>query len=432
MTPPLADDYPWLNDDNVALLQQSIKQLEQSTSPASKSIFFAEHQAPSWEQIMNCIKLSLDKQDQDLCRQIIEQLAESNTPLMLFSHQFGIMRNKLIRSSLESSDVESSLKLMDLLEEIEDSFAQIYLQVFLKRIKNRNYVRLSHIEQLKDKNLLSHFESHLVWMDRLIEAVSQRNPVLLPELCHERCSFGLWLKTEASELIRDRSHISQINQLHKTMHHVVFEVQKQLSKKHVGALLYSMLKKAEMYSLELGNEISLLNNIVIMSVYSKDPLTSLLSRRFLDRVLYGQMEVAKATEVPFSIIMFDLDHFKNINDSYGHATGDKVLVHVSNLVRNCLRKSDLIFRYGGEEFMIVCPSTGIEQARDLAEKLRQLIAQTPLLLDEQQIFVSASFGVTELVPHAYQVVDAQLVNEIIDSCDGRLYAAKRSGRNCVF
>jgi diguanylate cyclase (GGDEF)-like protein len=197
-----------------------------------------------------------------------------------------------------------------------------------------------------------------------------------------------------------------------------------------SAAIYGLMKKAETYSLELGSEISLLNNVVIMSVYNKDPLTGFLSRRFMERVMLNQMEIARATEAAFSLIMFDLDHFKQINDSHGHQTGDRMLEHVAAIVRSSLRQSDLVFRYGGEEFLIVLPSTKVQQARQLAEKLRQRIAQSPLPGDEA-LPITASFGVLQIVPDNYKMVDMMLVRELIGECDTRLYSAKERGRNCV-
>lgn len=422
----------WRAPENRALLVRLLNGLDRivGQETMAEGALVIERTYAAWPKIKACLLASLTDPNDPDCQKIIEHLANTNTPFMLFAHQFGVLRNLVLKEVLAERNIDEAAQVMALFEAMEEEFAAVYLAIFLNRLGTRNHVRLGHIRALNDKNLLSYFESHLEWMEHLIEAVRLRRQDDLPELDPTRCQFGQWLHSEGLQLIRDRSHVRQIKELHETMHHVVAEMHDLLALPHASSPLYALLRKAEIYSLELGNEISLLNNVVIMNVYSKDALTGFLSRRFLDRVLFGQMEVAKATEVPFSIIMFDLDHFKVLNDTYGHQVGDKALMHIAGLVRETLRQSDLVFRYGGEEFMLVCPSTNLLQARQLAEKLRQKIAATPLPHDVQ-ISVSASFGVSEVAPDFYQLVDSRLIEDLIAACDGQLYAAKRNGRNCV-
>ncbi len=421
----------WNQPENLGLLNRLLQELEQQleTTPP-EDLFTVESTCVAWPRIMECLRETLNSGDETRCHAMIEELAGDNTPFTLFSHQFGVLRNLLIKLTLARGAIDEASKTISLFEAMEDGFAAIYLRVFLNRLGTRNHLRLMHIRNLNDKNLLVYFENHLEWVAHLVEAVDKRAPESMPEMNPGACQFGLWLKDEGYRLIRDRSHAAQISSLHESMHHVVSEIGEIMNRKHVSAPIYAMLKKAETYSLELGNEISLLNNIVIMSVYNKDPLTGFLSRRFLDRVLINQMEIAKATESVFSVIMFDIDHFKKLNDKHGHQTGDRALEHIAGIVRESLRQSDLIFRYGGEEFLLVAPSTSHAQGLALAEKLRQRIAACPLA-DASPITISASFGVTEISPAAYSVIDKHLVEDVIATCDGKLYAAKHHGRNRV-
>ncbi|WP_028996224.1 GGDEF domain-containing protein [Azonexus hydrophilus] len=421
----------WKSPDNRHLLERLLLGLDRriDTDPPDE-VFAIESTNIAWPHIKDCLHGTLRTGDESHCLAMIRQLAATDTPFMLFAHQFGVLRNLILGQTLDEGAIETARHVMQLFGEMEESFAAAYLEVFLNRLGTRNHLRLSHIRALSDKNLLAYFEAHLEWMARLVEAVSQREPPGMPELDPTRCEFGRWLENDGARLIRDRSHIAQIRDLHAAMHHVVTEVGSIMNHPRASGPVYALLKKAESYSLELGHEISLLNSIVIMSVYSKDPLTGFLSRRFLDRVLVNQMEIAKATESPFSIIMFDLDHFKRLNDDHGHQTGDLALEHIAGIVRDSLRQSDLIFRYGGEEFMLVAPSTSLAQAHIIAEKLRQRIAGTPLPY-EPPLTLTASFGVTEIAPGTYEVVDSRLVHDVIAACDGKLYAAKNSGRNRV-
>ena len=421
----------WKSPANRQLLEQVLQALSRRIElDPPEEIFAIESTNIAWPRIKDCLLNTLRSGDENHCMAMIRQLAGTDTPFMLFSHQFGVLRNLIMEHALDEGAIDTARRLMQLFGEMEEHFAAAYLEVFLNRLATRNHLRLSHIRALNDKNLLAYFEAHLEWMSRLVEAVGRREKLAMPELSPTRCKFGRWLDDEGARLIRDRSHIAQIRAVHSAMHHVVTEVSSIMSHPRASGPVYALLKKAESYSLELGHEISMLNSIVIMSVYSKDPLTGFLSRRFLERVLVNQMEIAKATESPFSVIMFDLDHFKRLNDEHGHQAGDQALEHIAGIVRGTLRQSDLIFRYGGEEFMLVAPSTSLAQAHVIAEKLRQRIAGTPMP-HEPPLTLTASFGVSEVAPGTYEVVDSRLVHDVIAACDGKLYAAKNSGRNRV-
>lgn len=420
---------PWNAPGSATLLKSLLNELdERLASDPPDEFVVIENIEVAWPLIKDCLRKTLDEGSAGACHAIIERLARDGTPFMLFSHQFGMLRNAMIRLVLDRNSVDEARHVFTLFENIEEDFAAVYLRVFLNRLGTRNHLRLSHIRSLNDKNLLIYFETHLEWIAQLVDAVAAHNAADLPELDHARCAFGCWLND--SKLIRDKSHLQYLQKLHETMHCIVAEVSAIMTHRRASAPTYALLKKAETYSLELGNEISLLNSSIIMSAYNKDPLTGFLNRRFMERVILNQMEIAKATETAFSVVMFDLDHFKRINDTHGHLTGDRTLEHVAALVRETLRQSDLVFRYGGEEFLLILPSTSLLQARQLAEKLRRRIEEKPLPA-ETPIELSASFGVSEISPESYTVVDSMLVRDLIADCDSRLYAAKHRGRNRV-
>ena len=152
-----------------------------------------------------------------------------------------------------------------------------------------------------------------------------------------------------------------------------------------------------------------------------DPLTNIYNRRFFMQMLEQEIERVKRNKKPFSLIMFDLDHFKNVNDRFGHAAGDTVLRSVANTVKKRIRKTDYFARWGGEEFIILLPETSLNNAAELAEELRKKISETAL---DGIGKVTASFGVTE-----YRNTDT--MDTVLLRVDGALYEAKGSGRNCV-
>lgn len=152
-----------------------------------------------------------------------------------------------------------------------------------------------------------------------------------------------------------------------------------------------------------------------------DGLTGLINRQEFSRLLQSELERATRYNTPLSLIMYDLDHFKEINDRFGHSTGDDVLIAIANLINDNIRSIDIHGRWGGEEFMVVLPQAGLDAARNVAEKLRRAIADHCF---DQVGSVTASFGVAELAPPENSKSLTQRVDEA-------LYRAKDRGRNRV-
>jgi diguanylate cyclase (GGDEF)-like protein len=154
-----------------------------------------------------------------------------------------------------------------------------------------------------------------------------------------------------------------------------------------------------------------------------DPLTGALSRRGFDIEIGREMMRAKRTKRQFSLIVVDVDHFKSVNDKYGHASGDIVLQSVVGQIKQELRASDCVARLGGEEFVIALPETSLDGARVLAERIREKIARNIVQRQAQSIGVTASFGIA-----SQNGADDQWA-ETLERADAALYLAKRRGRN---
>lgn len=152
-----------------------------------------------------------------------------------------------------------------------------------------------------------------------------------------------------------------------------------------------------------------------------DYLTGIANRRQFMKLLHYQTLVGNRTGSPLSLIMVDLDHFKDVNDSLGHDAGDAQLVKVVKLILQRIRKTDQFARIGGEEFVLIAPSTSLEEAEMLAETLRAVIERARL---SDQPHLTASFGVAEHRP-------GESGGALLKRTDEALYSAKASGRNCV-
>jgi two-component system cell cycle response regulator len=157
-----------------------------------------------------------------------------------------------------------------------------------------------------------------------------------------------------------------------------------------------------------------------------DALTGLYSFRYFYQALSLEMERTRRSGQPTCLIMLDLDHFKAVNDAYGHEVGNIVLSHISNLISQSVRRLDIPCRYGGEEFTIILPDTTLEQGIRFANRLRLIIEKSPVKTSDVLLGIEASFGVDVFIKG-----EELLEKEFLEKVDSFLYLAKQEGRNKV-
>ncbi len=157
-----------------------------------------------------------------------------------------------------------------------------------------------------------------------------------------------------------------------------------------------------------------------------DPLTDVYNRRF--GLVRLQEEFGRALRVsgPLGVMMLDLDHFKTVNDTFGHLVGDRLLRATAASIRRASREGDVLMRYGGEEFLMVVPGAGAEDLHDLAERVRRAVAATELMDGDRRVTITASIGGASYPEH-----DAASPSELVEAADHSLYAAKQQGRDRV-
>ena len=157
-----------------------------------------------------------------------------------------------------------------------------------------------------------------------------------------------------------------------------------------------------------------------------DGLTGLYNHRYFREALHRELERTQRTGVDFCLMLLDLDHFKNVNDTYGHEIGNLALQHTATLIKESLRPMDLPCRYGGEEFAILLPSTPLLTSRQVAERIRTTIENTPINTGEHTLQLTASLGIA-----AYNKNSILTEEQLIETADQQLYRAKQTGRNRV-
>ena len=154
----------------------------------------------------------------------------------------------------------------------------------------------------------------------------------------------------------------------------------------------------------------------------RDPLTDTGNRIAMDQTLAREIEMSRRHLMPLSLLMLDIDHFKNVNDSYGHNAGDDVLKAVATAIKNQLRNVDMVFRFGGEEFLILLSNTSREAAAMIGERLRVAAQNHDYLADGNAIELTVSLGCSTLLP-------GESAESLVRRADSALYVAKREGRN---
>ncbi|NPA33281.1 MAG: GGDEF domain-containing protein [Aquificae bacterium] len=265
---------------------------------------------------------------------------------------------------------------------------------------------------------------HMHWlMSFLKDVVELKGEPSLGE-GQRRCEFKRFL-TGVKPVSRNKKLIREINAQQKTVHITAGLVYENLSRKdYLNAFLhYTNCIKA---SYRLISLLSMLNVKHITRELKKDPLTGLLNRRILNRVFRDILELSLYTEVPFSVAIVDIDDFKSLNDRYGHLVGDCVLKHLARILRRSFRRSDYVFRYGGEEFLIIMPSTPLGDALKILENLRRRIEETTIRCGDVSVKITVSIGVCSDI-----YTGSKTPEDYIYCADMKLYEAKRKGKNKV-
>lgn len=155
-----------------------------------------------------------------------------------------------------------------------------------------------------------------------------------------------------------------------------------------------------------------------------DSLTGINNRAAMDRSLEREVELSHRHDSSLSLLIIDIDHFKRVNDTHGHSAGDTVLKSMANCIKETMRTSDMLFRYGGEEFALLLSGTDIEGARQVGERIRNAVQTYPFVFDGKDLDMSVSIGVASLGRR-------DSASRLFDRADAALYQAKKGGRNQV-
>lgn len=385
--------------------------------------------------IQGVLDATLQQDPQSLgehCRKLAQINSRYNIPYIVMVNELNAIKNRLTAILLEHEARDEVFALQRTYHDIENVFAYEYLHQYMTELTHANTVRMNSLKDLLKKDLIMHYQSHLEWLNALIKAIDAKQPEQMPELEADLCRFGCWLHNNGKAVISNNSKYTYLVSIHQTLHALGGAIHNQMQKPFINYnILMSYLEKCEFISLSIGTELALIDNRNLVKDISKDPLTGALNRNALESVFSNHYELALATDSHFVMAMCDLDYFKMLNDQYGHLAGDKVLKSFVATCKHLLRESDIIIRYGGEEFIILMSNTHLAAAADKLDQLRREFNNLCCTVDNQFIDVSVSIGAIEIKPNISDSHAQKEINTYIQQADIKLYQAKEHGRNRV-
>jgi diguanylate cyclase (GGDEF)-like protein len=268
--------------------------------------------------------------------------------------------------------------------------------------------------------------NHQQWYNSLIRSLICRLPPDRHDVskdAHKECRFGQWYYGIAPKKLRKHQGFAALGEEHMKMHQ---ESAKLLTKADNGSVIHPFDYDNFSNALQrVQLEISALQRELNEMLYTRDALTGAINRVNMLPILREQHAMVKRHLQACCLVMLDLDHFKKVNDQYGHLSGDYVLAWVSRFIVDHLRAYDKIFRVGGEEFLLCLQDTDTHKAFEIIDRLRGKIASSQIQIDEHKaINITISFGIAAIE------MDIS-IEQAIEHADNALYNAKHSGRNCT-
>lgn len=330
------------------------------------------------------------------------------------------MAELAMRSDMDRDTLASSIIRIDSqLDEAIAIMSEAYMKGSVRRAQVDESYRLfalgQDIAHERDGQIAALFE----WLQGVLFQMFDSGQANLVNLASS--PFGLWLTHRAGLIFDGSPSLAAIEDIIARVDTVILP---ELTQAHTDASdmqpslgeLKSSVQEIKFLINDLFQSVSGLEN-------GRDPLTRALNRRFLPTILSREISLSNSSNAPLSLMMLDVDHFKVINDSHGHAAGDFVLKQVAEIIADNVRLSDFVFRYGGEEFLIVLVETDTREAEVVAERIRRQLAERLMRLPAGgEVNVTASIGLATYVDHPDY-------NQLIETADSALYRAKNEGRN---
>jgi len=283
---------------------------------------------------------------------------------------------------------------------------------------NRKFKEIDTIVRSLNHSIDAHFK----WLVKILRFVSSRD-ALLPEVtcddAHNLCDFGHWLNMHLHENKADKNYLLDIKNKHIHVHKQCRQLIKMMGDNETSHTVFDDFETA---LLAFTASVMRYKTHLLQLRTSYDALTGLPLRRILDES-FDSINGGLANEGLY-LLLLDVDHFKKINDNYGHLTGDAVLRSLALNLENNIRRAESVYRYGGEEFIILLQASSDREATEAAERIRRKIEATEIVSGAHSVNITFSSGLT-------RVHHGEVLQEILERADIALYKGKQSGRNCT-
>lgn len=269
-------------------------------------------------------------------------------------------------------------------------------------------------------------EAHFEWLVKIISFVAQQGADRdLPEIrycdSHNICAFGKWLNGILKEERDDRSFLEEIQHQHINVHQICRRIVEDIDG---GRPLAPTLSAFQEALLRFNASLNKYKTHLLQLRTSYDTLTGVPLRRILDESF--NTVVKRHSDSGAYLLLLDVDHFKKVNDNYGHLTGDEVLHALAMMLEKNVRKYEPVYRYGGEEFIMLIYAVNEKEACAIAERVRKYVCDTPVRANGYDIRITFTAGLT-------RIHQGEILREVMERADTALYAGKQSGRNrCIF
>ncbi len=349
-------------------------------------------------------------------------LKKIHFPFSLFLEGIDFFEEKFIESFLNKTFTEDVFNTFEYFEKIKDYVAKGYLKYDV--LETKSELISKKIPSTFPTSLISNIKFHHQWFERFLDILLEGKN-LKAELCNDICKFEPIIEGKLKDSF-PKDKYEEFKKIHLEMHQLAFLlIYFYESKEYKEA--YIVFQNIKNHSLEMENLLSFFDVLEFAKEIKYDSLTGTLSRRLIPTIMKKELELSYLLHKPFIIAMVDIDDFKVINDTYGHLIGDCVLKGFSDFLRDKLRKSDYIFRYGGEEFLILMPTTDLISAVKVLNRLRKQLEDQIFKCNSHKIKITASIGIKEI----NELEINKPIEKLLEEVDSNMYLAKKSGKNRI-
>jgi diguanylate cyclase (GGDEF)-like protein len=286
------------------------------------------------------------------------------------------------------------------------------------KLTDKQIQQVVELLEIADKN-------HRNWLSNLHTSIVCQKPFdedVFAENAHRCCVFGSWYYNDSPDLLRSREEFQALEPAHKVMHDAARKLALIIdARQPVDESVYQdFINKQRFFS----SALLALRDRLCECLYSFDALTGLMTRQPFALILESEYARIERTGNSSCVVLIDIDHFKSVNDDYGHLVGDRVLCEVAQFIRSNIRPYDSVCRYGGEEFLLILPNTDQQECHEIIDRLRQDIANFDMHSEDNKVFhITVSAGIS--------LLNDKQQETSIGHADKALYEAKNSGRNKV-